>query len=93
MPPKRASDVSIDPSKSTERLRRQKRHGPRTYFAGAQQYAVGDVLVILAAVATAPTASPWPDFAVGVIMSLLFVSGSWAVYTQARHESAAFAAR
>ncbi|MDX2275043.1 MAG: cation transporter [Hyphomonadaceae bacterium] len=65
----------------------------RSAWLCSRNDAVGNVLVILAAAATAATASPWPDFAVGVIMSLLFVSGSWAVYRQARHESAAFAAR
>lgn len=51
--------------------------------------AFGNILVILAAIATSATRSPWPDFAVGAIMCLLFVSGSWAVYSQARRESGA----
>lgn len=59
----------------------------RSAWICSRNDAVGNVLVILAAVATAATASPWPDFAVGVIMSLLFVSGSWAVLKQARRES------
>lgn len=49
-------------------------------------------MVILAAIATAATRSPWPDFAVGAIMCLLFLSGSWSVYRQARRESIAAAA-
>lgn len=59
----------------------------RSAWICSRNDAVGNVLVILAAAATAATASPWPDFAVGVIMSLLFVSGSWAVLKQARRES------
>ncbi len=59
----------------------------RSAWICSRNDAVGNVLVILAAAATAATASPWPDFAVGVIMSLLFVSGSWAVFKQARRES------
>lgn len=62
----------------------------RSVWLCSRNDAFGNILVIIAAGATAATASPWPDFAVGVIMSLLFVSGSWAVYTQARHESASF---
>ncbi len=61
----------------------------RSAWICSRNDAVGNVLVILAAAATAATASPWPDFAVGLIMSLLFVSGSWAVYRQARRESSA----
>lgn len=63
----------------------------RSVWLCSRNDAVGNVMVVAAAGVTAATASPWPDFAVGVIMSLLFVSGSWAVYRQARRESAAFA--
>lgn len=61
----------------------------RSVWLCSRNDAFGNVLVILAAVATAATRSPWPDFAVGAIMCLLFVSGSWAVYRQARRETAA----
>lgn len=61
----------------------------RSVWLCSRNDAFGNILVILAAGATAATRSPWPDFSVGVIMCLLFVSGSWAVYTQARRESAA----
>lgn len=60
----------------------------RSAWLCSRNDAVGNVLVIVAAAATAATQSHWPDFAVGLIMSLLFVSGSWAVYRQARRESA-----
>lgn len=63
----------------------------RSVWLCSRNDAFGNILVILAAGATAATRSPWPDFAVGAIMCLLFVSGSWAVYSQARRESAAFA--
>ena len=68
------------------------RHGDanlRSVWLCSRNDAFGNILVILAAGATAATRSPWPDFSVGVIMCLLFVSGSWAVYRQARRESAA----
>ncbi|MBN8607595.1 MAG: cation transporter [Hyphomonadaceae bacterium] len=61
----------------------------RSVWLCSRNDAFGNILVILAAGATAATRSPWPDFSVGVIMCLLFVSGSWAVYRQARRESAA----
>lgn len=61
----------------------------RSVWLCSRNDAFGNILVILAAGATAATRSPWPDFAVGAIMCLLFVSGSWAVYSQARRESAA----
>lgn len=61
----------------------------RSVWLCSRNDAFGNILVILAAGATAATRSPWPDFSVGVIMCLLFVSGSWAVYSQARRESAA----
>lgn len=63
----------------------------RSVWLCSRNDAFGNVLVILAAAATAATRSPWPDFAVGGIMCLLFVSGSWSVYRQARRESSAFA--
>ena len=63
----------------------------RSVWLCSRNDAFGNILVILAAVATVATRSPWPDFAVGAIMCLLFVSGSWAVYRQARRESSAFA--
>lgn len=65
----------------------------RSVWLCSRNDAFGNLLVIIAAAATAATASPWPDLAVGVIMSLLFVSGSWSVYTQARAESASLVAR
>lgn len=61
----------------------------RSVWLCSRNDAFGNVLVMIAAAATVATRSPWPDFAVGVIMSLLFLSGSWSVYTQARRESAA----
>ena len=61
----------------------------RSVWLCSRNDAFGNILVILAAGATAATRSPWPDFAVGAIMCLLFVSGSWAVYSQARRESSA----
>ncbi len=64
----------------------------RSVWLCSRNDAFGNILVIIAAGATAATASPWPDFGVGVIMSLLFVSGSWAVYMQTRRESASFSA-
>ena len=51
----------------------------RSVWLCSRNDAFGNILVILAAGATAATRSPWPDFAVGAIMCLLFVSGSWAV--------------
>ncbi len=59
----------------------------RSVWLCSRNDAFGNVLVMIAAAATAATRSPWPDFAVGVIMSLLFLSGSWSVYRQARSES------
>jgi Co/Zn/Cd efflux system component len=59
----------------------------RSVWLCSRNDAFGNVLVMIAAAATAVTLSPWPDFAVGVIMSLLFLSGSWSVYRQARSES------
>jgi len=50
--------------------------------------AFGNVLVIGAAAATAATASPWPDLAVGLVMCALFLSGSLSIFRQARRESA-----
>jgi Co/Zn/Cd efflux system component len=61
----------------------------RSVWLCSRNDAFGNLLVIAAAAATAATRSPWPDLAVGIIMCLLFVSGSWAVYRQARRESAA----
>lgn len=49
----------------------------------------GSGLAILAAGVTAATNSLWPDLAIGVVICLLFLSGSWFVYRQARRESAA----
>lgn len=60
----------------------------RSVWLCSRNDAFGNALVIAAAGATAATRSPWPDLAVGVIMSLLFLSGSWSVYRQARRESA-----
>ena len=59
----------------------------RSVWLCSRNDAYGNVLVMIAAAATAATRSPWPDFGVGVIMSLLFLSGSWSVYRQARSES------
>lgn len=59
----------------------------RSVWLCSRNDAYGNVLVMIAAAATAATRSPWPDFGVGVIMSLLFLSGSWSVYRQARRES------
>ena len=61
----------------------------RSAWLCSRNDAFGNVFVIFAAGLTAATRSPWPDFAVGAIMCLLFVSGSWAVYSQARRESGA----
>lgn len=61
----------------------------RSAWLCSRNDAVGNVLVILAAGATAATHSLWPDLAVGVVMCLLFLSGSWSVYRQARRESVA----
>lgn len=61
----------------------------RSVWLCSRNDAFGNVLVIGAAAVTAATRSPWPDLAVGVIMCLLFLSGSWSVYRQARRESAA----
>lgn len=61
----------------------------RSVWLCSRNDAFGNILVILAAGATAATRSPWPDFSVGVIMCLLFVSGSQAVYSQVRRESGA----
>ncbi|MEQ1617667.1 MAG: cation transporter [Terricaulis sp.] len=61
----------------------------RSVWLCSRNDAFGNVLVVAAAGLTAVTLSPWPDLAVGIIMSLLFVSGSWAVYRQARLESVA----
>ena len=61
----------------------------RSAWLCSRNDAFGNVLVIAAAGLTAATLSPWPDLAVGGVMSLLFVSGSWAVYRQARRESVA----
>src|SRR5690606_3241650 len=60
----------------------------RSAWLCSRNDAVGNVLVICAAFATAATRSPWPDVAVGLVMCLLFLSGSWSVYRQARRESA-----
>ncbi len=71
-------------------LSRQKRDANlRSAWLCSRNYAVGNILVIFAVGATAATRSPWPDFSVGVIMCLLFVSGSQAVYSQVRRESGA----
>jgi cation diffusion facilitator family transporter len=59
----------------------------RSVWLCSRNDAFGNVLVIAAAAVTAATRSPWPDLMVGVIMCLLFLSGSWAVYRQARRES------
>lgn len=72
------------------------RHGDanlRSVWLCSRNDAFGNLLVIGAAAVTAATQSPWPDLAVGLIMSLLFLSGSWSVYTQARRESEAAQAR
>ncbi|MBX9747488.1 MAG: cation transporter [Hyphomonadaceae bacterium] len=61
----------------------------RSVWLCSRNDAFGNVLVILAAGATAATNSLWPDLAVGIVMCLLFLSGSWSVYSQARRESAA----
>ncbi len=61
----------------------------RSAWLCSRNDAFGNVLVILAAGATAATNSLWPDLAVGVVMCLLFLSGSWSVYRQARRESGA----
>jgi len=70
------------------------RHGDanlRSAWLCSRNDAVGNLLVIFAAIATAWTQSLWPDLVVGIVMCLLFLSGSWAVYTQARRESVAAA--
>lgn len=61
----------------------------RSVWLCSRNDALGNALVIAAAAATAATHTPWPDFAVGIVMCLLFLSGSWSVYRQARRESAA----
>ncbi|MBL8552228.1 MAG: cation transporter [Hyphomonadaceae bacterium] len=60
----------------------------RSVWLCSRNDAFGNLLVIGAAAVTAATRSPWPDLAVGTIMCLLFVSGSAAIYRQARRESA-----
>lgn len=68
------------------------RHGDanlRSVWLCSRNDAFGNGLVIAAAAITAATRSPWPDLGVGVIMSLLFLSGSWSVYRQSRRESVA----
>lgn len=67
------------------------RHGDanlRSVWLCSRNDAVGNLLVIGAAGVTAATQSLWPDLIVGVIMCLLFLSGSWSVYGQTRRESA-----
>lgn len=59
----------------------------RSVWLCSRNDALGNGLVIAAAGVTAATQSPWPDLAVGVIMSLLFLSGSWSVYRHACRES------
>jgi Co/Zn/Cd efflux system component len=61
----------------------------RSAWLCSRNDAVGNLLVIFAAIATAWTHSLWPDLVVGIVMCLLFLSGSWAVYRQARRESSA----
>ncbi|MBY0563704.1 MAG: cation transporter [Hyphomonadaceae bacterium] len=61
----------------------------RSAWLCSRNDAVGNLLVIIAAIATAWTHSFWPDLIVGIVMCLLFLSGSWVVYSQARRESSA----
>lgn len=66
------------------------RHGDanlRSAWLCSRNDAVGNLLVIFAAAMTAWTHSFLPDLVVGMVMCLLFLSGSWAVYRQARRES------
>lgn len=65
----------------------------RSAWLCSRNDALGNVMVVAAAAATTATHSPWPDLAVGMIMCLLFVSGSAAIYRRARRESATVHAR
>lgn len=63
----------------------------RSVWLCSRNDALGNILVIAAAAVTAATLSPWPDFAVGLIMCALFLSGAWSIFKQARLENAAAA--
>lgn len=63
----------------------------RSVWLCSRNDAFGNVLVIAAAAVTAATLSPWPDFAVGLVMCALFLSGAWSIFRQARLETAAAA--
>lgn len=65
----------------------------RSVWLCSRNDALGNLMVVAAAAVTAAAHSPWPDLAVGIVMSLLFVSGSVAIYGQARRESATAHAR
>lgn len=59
----------------------------RSVWLCSRNDAFGNVLVIGAAGLTAATQSLWPDLAVGIVMCVLFLSGSWSIFRQARRES------
>ncbi len=65
----------------------------RSVWLCSRNDVLGNLMVVAAAAVTAATHSPWPDLAVGIVMSLLFVSGSVAIYGQVRRESATAHAR
>lgn len=48
--------------------------------------AIGNVAVVLAAVAVAYTGAAWPDVVVAIGMALLALSGAWRIITKARQE-------
>ena len=50
--------------------------------------AIGNVMVMLAALGVFGTGTPWPDLGVAAVMAGLAISGGWSVLRQARRELA-----
>ncbi len=59
----------------------------RSVWLCSRNDAIGNILVVAAALATAATHSHWPDLVVGAVMCALFVSGAWSIFKQARIEA------
>lgn len=58
----------------------------RSVWLCSRNDAVGNVAVMGAALLVGITATPWPDLAVAVVMSGLFLSSAWQILTRARAE-------
>jgi len=68
------------------RFRREKGSLTKAAFLSARNDVLANIAIIAAGVATAATASHWPDLAVGIGIALMNANAAWEVWEAARRE-------